>query len=86
VILAKELNGESCGKIEQGKIGRDMATILLLHGWHSVPGGVKPTYPTCHGHAVANPALDVDDFKAAVRTAEDPKPLAAVLRACKGCD
>jgi predicted esterase YcpF (UPF0227 family) len=21
-----------------------MATILFLHGWRSVPGGVKPTY------------------------------------------
>ncbi len=44
--------------------------ILFLHGWHSVPGGVKPTYLTDHGHTVINPALDDDDFEAAVRTAQ----------------
>jgi len=48
-----------------------MATILFLHGWHSVPGGVKPTYLKDHGHTVINPALDDDDFDAAVRTAQD---------------
>ena len=47
-----------------------MATILFLHGWHSVPGGVKPTYLKDHGHEVINPALDDDDFDAAVRTAQ----------------
>jgi hypothetical protein len=45
-------------------------TILFLHGWHSVPGGVKPTYLKEHGHEVINPALDDDDFAAAVRTAQ----------------
>jgi hypothetical protein len=44
--------------------------ILFLHGWHSVPGGVKPTYLQSHGHLVINPALDDDDFAAAVRTAQ----------------
>ncbi len=44
--------------------------ILFLHGWHSVPGGVKPTYLKDHGHTVLNPALDDDDFAAAVRTAQ----------------
>ena len=44
--------------------------ILFLHGWHSVPGGVKPTYLKDHGHEVINPALDDDDFAAAVRTAQ----------------
>jgi hypothetical protein len=44
--------------------------ILFLHGWHSVPGGVKPTYLKDHGHEVFNPALDDDDFTAAVRTAQ----------------
>lgn len=44
--------------------------ILFLHGWHSVPGGVKPTYLKDHGHEVVNPALDDDDFTAAVATAQ----------------
>ena len=45
-------------------------TILFLHGWHSVPGGVKPTYLKDHGHIVINPALDDDDFAAALATAQ----------------
>jgi len=44
--------------------------ILFLHGWHSVVGGVKPTYLKDHCHEVINPALDDDDFEAAVRTAQ----------------
>ena len=44
--------------------------ILFLHGWHSVPGGVKPTCLKDHGHTVINPALDDDDFEAAIRTAQ----------------
>lgn len=44
--------------------------ILFLHGWHSVPGGVKPTYLKDHGHEIINPALDDDDFDAAVRIAQ----------------
>jgi hypothetical protein len=47
-----------------------MTTILFLHGWHSIPGGVKPTYLKDHGHEVINPALDDNDFDAAVRTAQ----------------
>lgn len=44
--------------------------ILFLHGWHSVPGGVKPTHLGNHGFEVINPKLDDDDFVAAVRTAQ----------------
>ena len=44
--------------------------ILFLHGWHSVVGGVKPTFMRNAGHEVINPALDDDDFDLAVRTAQ----------------
>ncbi len=43
---------------------------LFLHGWNSVPGGVKPTYLMDNGHEVINPALDDDDFTFAVATAQ----------------
>ena len=45
-------------------------TILFLHGWHSVVGGVKPTFLKNAGHEVINPALDDNDFDLAVRTAQ----------------
>ncbi|HWB13516.1 MAG TPA: alpha/beta hydrolase [Pirellulales bacterium] len=45
-------------------------TILFLHGWQSVPGGVKPTWLKNHGHQVVNPALPDDDFAEAVRIAQ----------------
>lgn len=45
--------------------------ILFLHGLHSVPGGVKPTYLKEHGHVVVNPRLDDDDFESALRTAQE---------------
>src|SRR5688500_12095292 len=45
-------------------------TILFLHGWNSVPGGVKPTYLQDHGHTVVNPQLPDEDFAAAVRIAQ----------------
>jgi alpha/beta superfamily hydrolase len=45
-------------------------TILFLHGWHSTPGGLKPTYLKDHGHTVLNPALPDDDFDAAIRIAQ----------------
>ena len=44
--------------------------ILFLHGWHSVPGGVKPTFLKDHGHTVINPKLPDDDFTLAVKTAQ----------------
>jgi hypothetical protein len=47
-----------------------MTTILFLHGWQSVPGGVKPTYLAGHGHTVINPALPDEDFAAAMRIAQ----------------
>ena len=43
---------------------------LFLHGWQSVPGGVKPTHLKLAGHDVINPKLDDDDFEAAVRVAQ----------------
>src|SRR5262245_20239102 len=45
-------------------------TILFLHGWTSVPGGVKPTYLATHGHTVINPKLPDEDFAEAVRIAQ----------------
>lgn len=44
--------------------------ILFLHGWHSVPGGVKPSHLTRYGHEVSNPALSDDDWDEAIRTAQ----------------
>ena len=44
--------------------------ILFLHGWQSVPGGVKPTYLAQHGHEVINPKLPDDDMEVAVRIAQ----------------
>ena len=44
--------------------------ILFLHGWQSVPGGVKPSYLAQLGHEVLNPALPDEDFEAAVRIAQ----------------
>src|SRR5476651_1786920 len=45
-------------------------TILFLHGWQSVPGGVKPTYLKDHGHTVITPKLPDEDFTEAVRIAQ----------------
>ncbi len=45
--------------------------ILFLHGWQSVPGGVKPTFLARHGHEVINPKLPDEDFAEAVRIAQD---------------
>ena len=45
--------------------------ILFLHGWTSVPGGVKPTFLKGHGHTVLNPKLPDEDFDEAVRIAQE---------------
>jgi len=45
--------------------------ILFLHGWQSIPGGVKPTYLSENGHTVINPKLPDDDFQLAVDIAQD---------------
>jgi alpha-beta hydrolase superfamily lysophospholipase len=44
--------------------------VLFLHGWTSVPGGVKPTHLAGCGHTVLNPALPDGDFAAAVKIAQ----------------
>ena len=44
--------------------------ILFLHGWQSVPGGVKPTFLAKHGHEVFNPKLPDEDFNEAARIAQ----------------
>ncbi len=44
--------------------------VLFLHGWQSVPGGVKPPYLAQHGHDVINPKLPDEDFAEAVRIAQ----------------
>jgi hypothetical protein len=44
--------------------------VLFLHGWNSVPGGVKPTYLKDHGQEVINPSLPDDDFAEAVHIAQ----------------
>jgi hypothetical protein len=43
----------------------------FLHGWQSVPGGVKPTCLAQHGHEVINPKLPDEDFAEAVRIAQE---------------
>jgi alpha/beta superfamily hydrolase len=45
-------------------------TVLFLHGWNSVVGGVKPTFLKDHGHGVINPALPHEDFAEAIRIAQ----------------
>jgi hypothetical protein len=44
--------------------------VLFLHGWQSVPGGLKPTFLAEHGLDVINPKLPDDDFAEAVCIAQ----------------
>jgi hypothetical protein len=44
--------------------------IIFLHGWQSIPGGLKPTFLRDHGHQVLNPAVPDDDFDAVVAIAQ----------------
>ena len=44
--------------------------ILFLHGWQSVPGGVKPTFLARHDHELLNPGLPDEDFETALRFAQ----------------
>ena len=44
--------------------------ILFLHGWQSIPGGVKPTFLARHGHQVINPKLPDEDFEESIRIAQ----------------
>jgi hypothetical protein len=45
--------------------------ILFLHGWQSIPGGVKPTFLKEQGHEVLNPKLPDDDFLHAAEIAQN---------------
>jgi hypothetical protein len=45
--------------------------ILFLHGWKSVPGGLKPSYLIRHGHEVINPALPDEGL---TRPSVSPRP------------
>jgi hypothetical protein len=44
--------------------------VLFLHGWHSAPGGLKPSYLVEQGLEVINPALSDDDFAEALSVAQ----------------
>ena len=44
--------------------------LLYLHGWHSLVGGVKPTFLQSLGHEVIEPALDHDNFEMALASAQ----------------
>lgn len=44
--------------------------ILFLHGWHSTPGGRKPSFLAERGHQVLNPSLCPDDFEKALASAQ----------------
>ncbi|HVJ82238.1 MAG TPA: alpha/beta fold hydrolase [Planctomycetia bacterium] len=45
-------------------------TVLFLHGWNSVPGGVKPSHLAAQGLVVINPKLSDEDWYAALVLAQ----------------
>ena len=45
--------------------------VLFLHGWTSVPGGVKPTHLKGAGLTVFNPAIPDDDFARSVAIGQE---------------
>jgi len=45
--------------------------ILFLRGWHSLPGGVKPTFLESQGATVVNPELRDEDWAEAVQLAQE---------------
>jgi len=49
---------------------KEALVILYLHGWQSVPGGVKPSHLRQQGAQVFEPALPAEDFPQSVRIAE----------------
>lgn len=51
--------------------GSGLMKILFLHGWNSRPGGVKPQFLASNGLDVINPALDDDNFEAALAMAQE---------------
>jgi hypothetical protein len=63
--MAKDRDGLAGEVVEGARL-----KILFLHGWKSVPGGVKPSYLRAAGHLVLNPALPDDDFEESVRIAD----------------
>jgi hypothetical protein len=44
--------------------------ILFLNGWRALPGGMKQTLLSSHGHQVICPKLSDDDFEGAILTAQ----------------
>jgi SAM-dependent methyltransferase len=45
--------------------------LLFLHGWQSVPGGVKPMFLAQHGYEVINSKLPDEDFEEAISIAQE---------------
>jgi len=62
--------GALCIRKDSSKDRQLTMTIHLLHGHHSIPQGVKPTYLNDHGHIVINPMLWDDDFDEAMKMAQ----------------